>query len=725
MLAGSEERYPLEYVVWRFTRALAWLPLLVLMACGILQPPQATTTPTPTIVSPQSQPEVTSTLQVLESLQVLTPTPLRPIDTPPLPTFTATSPTEPEALILPTELQPTDTLPVPASAATPFADAGTPSNIAGATHSRIPETPTVSAGRLSPAPSKEPPPVAPPSLTSTVIQSAKTESPSGTAGPTQSEVPRAPTSTVSSPTTATAVTSANAETPVPERKNVALLALASASLKSGSARLAIDGDLETVWNSEGYSVQQLTVDLDDFYVVQRLEFVVAQSPPGETRHEIWLGEASGKLTKYGAALNTHTEDREVVVLTIDPAQIIDRVQIRTTKSPSWIAWREVRVFGESLSTSQLETVNLTVTARPQIEWPGIRLVGDIEKPVQVTNARDGSGRLFVVEQTGRIRILKEGDVMTAPFLDISERVSCCHERGLLNVAFPPKYGSKGYFYVNYTNTDGDTVIARYQITANPDIADATSEVIVLVVEQPHEVHNGGRMAFGPKDGYLYIGMGDGGPPGDPEGKSQDPGTLLGKILRIDVESDEVPYAIPASNPFSQSEGSRGEIWALGLRNPWGFAFDRETGDLFIPDVGERQYEEINFQPGDSLGGQNYGWSVMQGLHCFKPSPQCDDTGLTNPIAEYHHSQGCAVTGGAVYRGDEYPRMLGLFFYSDYCSGRIWGLKRVDGEWRSVLLLQSQMQVSSIGEGEDGNLFVVDYNTGAVLKLIDALPEYER
>ena len=247
------------------------------------------------------------------------------------------------------------------------------------------------------------------------------------------------------------------------------------------------------------------------------------------------------------------------------------------------------------------------------QWPAIqvqRLVGGVTQPTHVAAVPDGGGRLWVVEQPGRIRLVRNGVLAQAPVLDITSRVSCCGERGLLSVAFPPGFATKRYFYVNYTNLAGNTVIGRYRLTAD-DVADPASETVVLGVDQPFANHNGGQLAFGP-DGFLYIGMGDGGSGGDPFGNGQSLGTLLGKILRIDVESGTQPYAVPPSNPFVGRAGARGEIWAYGLRNPWRFSFDRATGDLYIADVGQELYEEVDFQPAASRGGENYGWNIMEG-----------------------------------------------------------------------------------------------------------------
>jgi glucose/arabinose dehydrogenase len=353
------------------------------------------------------------------------------------------------------------------------------------------------------------------------------------------------------------------------------------------------------------------------------------------------------------------------------------------------------------------------------QWPQIspvRVLRGLTRPVHVAHAGDGSGRLFIVEQAGRIRVSRGGVLLPVPFLDISSRVGCCGERGLLSVAFPPGYGSKRYFYVDYTNTSGNTVISRFRLSSDPDVADPGSERILLTITQPYPNHNGGQLVFGP-DGYLYIGMGDGGSAGDPQNNAQDPASLLGKILRIDVESGTEPYAVPASNPFAGRTGYRGEIWALGLRNPWRFSFDSRTGDLYVADVGQNQYEEVDFQPAGSSGGENYGWRIMEAGHCFNPDP-CTQTGLVQPVFEYAHTQGCSVTGGFVYRGALYPRMQGLYFLSDYCSGRVWALRRTGISWQSAQLLPGSFAVSTFGEDEAGNVYVADYDAGDVYRLTD-------
>ena len=341
----------------------------------------------------------------------------------------------------------------------------------------------------------------------------------------------------------------------------------------------------------------------------------------------------------------------------------------------------------------------------------LKLVAEgFKLPVHLSNAGDGSKRLFLVEQKGRILIIKDGKRLEKPFLDIQDRVGCCGERGLLSVAFPKNFSVKKYFYVNYTNQIGITVVSRFhQIDA--DIASPQSEEVIFVLRQPYANHNGGQIAFG-AEGYLYIGMGDGGSSGDPKNRAQNTESLFGKMLRIDTESDTKPYGIPQDNPFLDQARYSKEIWALGLRNPWRFSFDRETGDLYIADVGQNAYEEVNFQPASSIGGENYGWRVFEGTHPFKDS-RIDKSDMIIPLAEYDHSQGCSVTGGYVYRGAEFPKLNGVYFYADYCSGKIWGMKR---NWESSLLYDADFSISSFGEDGSGNLYVLDYSNGSVYKI---------
>ncbi len=345
-------------------------------------------------------------------------------------------------------------------------------------------------------------------------------------------------------------------------------------------------------------------------------------------------------------------------------------------------------------------------------------------PVQVTHAGDGSGRLFVVEQPGTIKIIKNGAVLSTPFLDIRSLVSYGGERGLLGIAFHPDYTSNGYFYIDYTNVDGNTVIARYQVSTDPDIADPNSAIVILAVNQPYANHNGGQLLFG-ADRYLYIGMGDGGSGGDPQNNAQDITSLLGKILRIDVDHG-LPYTIPADNPYVGKSGAD-EIWALGLRNPWRFSFDRQTGDQYIGDVGQNTYEEIDFQKFATSGGVNYGWRCREGFHAYTTTSPCNNPGylaqLTDPILEYSHAVGQSITGGFVYRGSQSPAMAGVYFYGDYVQGKIWSIKLLDRNlltWSTPQLeLTTGFSISSFGEDEEGELYVVNYSGGAIYHLADA------
>lgn len=358
-------------------------------------------------------------------------------------------------------------------------------------------------------------------------------------------------------------------------------------------------------------------------------------------------------------------------------------------------------------------------------FPGIRFIpvaGGFILPTHIANAGDGSGRLFIVEQGGTIRIISGNSVLPVPFLDISGKVLSGGERGLLNVTFPPEFVIKQYFYVNYTRVpDGATVIARYQVTDDPNVADPASEEVLLVVNQPFANHNGGMMAFSPVDGFLYVGMGDGGSGGDPNNYAQNltplPGNqhLLGKFLRIDVESGAVPYAIPATNPLFG--GVQNEIWALGLRNPWKFSFDRRTGDIYIGDVGQNRREEVNFRPASSGGRENYGWRILEGSLCFNPPSGCvPPPRYVPPVTEYPHSVGCAVTGGYIYRGAEYPALRDIYYFGDFCSGRIWGLHRSAGGFQRRLLVDTAMLITTFGEGEDGSIYVADRIPGDIFKI---------
>jgi glucose/arabinose dehydrogenase len=339
----------------------------------------------------------------------------------------------------------------------------------------------------------------------------------------------------------------------------------------------------------------------------------------------------------------------------------------------------------------------------------------LQSPVYATFAPGGSDRLFIVEQIGRIRVLKNGQLLSTPFLDIQSLVVSGGERGLLSVAFHPNFASNGVFVVNYTRASsnaadvGDTVIARYRVTQpEADVANPSTAQILLTIDQPQPNHNGGLAMFGP-DGMLYIGMGDGGGGGDvgtghaPQGNGQSLTTLLGKMLRIQVDRTG-PYTVPGDNP-SLGTGTRPEIWAYGLRNPWRFSFDRATGDLYIGDVGQNAWEEIDIELAPSAGGVNYGWPVLEGSHRYRGGSLVGDIG---PTAEYSHAGGnCSVTGGYVYRGTRVPSLQGFYFYGDYCSGRLWSLVLLGGQWHATMILDTDLFISSFGEDEAGELYLVD------------------
>jgi glucose/arabinose dehydrogenase len=362
-------------------------------------------------------------------------------------------------------------------------------------------------------------------------------------------------------------------------------------------------------------------------------------------------------------------------------------------------------------------------AEPEPAWPSINLeliTNSLSQPVHVTHAGDGSGRLFVVGKGGRITIVREGGPLSAPFLDITPIVrSRDLEQGLLGLAFHPSYASNGLFYVNYTDTEGDTVVARYRVSPdNPDIADPGSGSTLLGIEQPAANHNGGHLTFGP-DGHLYIGMGDGGRAGDPWGNAQNTGVLLGKMLRIDVNGGP-PYGIPPDNPFIRDSAARPEIWAYGLRNPWRYSFDRATGDLYIADVGQNRWEWLHHQPGGAGGGQNYGWNRMEGGHCFPPGSSCDPSPFVSPIAEYPSSQGCSIIGGFVYRGPNFPQLDGFYFFGDYCSGRLWAARQhAPDDWRQQELLKSPLRISSFGEDEAGDVYLTSLSDNGLYRLVAA------
>lgn len=369
----------------------------------------------------------------------------------------------------------------------------------------------------------------------------------------------------------------------------------------------------------------------------------------------------------------------------------------------------------SLSLAACSSGNGAPSDGPPADTSGLALqqvAAGLSFPLYLT-APPGDERLFIVERGGRIRIVENGALRPSPFLDISALVSGGSEQGLLGLAFHPDYASNGRFFVDYTDTNGDTRIAEYHVSGDANVADPASAHILLAVEQPYSNHNGGQLAFGP-DGHLYVAMGDGGSGGDPQGHGQDPGDLLGSLLRLDVSAD-TGYAIPSDNPWADSSGARGELWNIGLRNPWRFSFDRGTGDLYIADVGQGEIEEVDVSPRATGGGRgaNYGWNIMEGDACYA-SGSCDRSGLVLPATQYSHAHGCSVTGGYVYRGDDIPSLQGTYFYSDFCSGWVRSFRYENGaatEPRGWPSLAPGGSVPSFGEDARGELYVMSADGG--------------
>ena len=373
----------------------------------------------------------------------------------------------------------------------------------------------------------------------------------------------------------------------------------------------------------------------------------------------------------------------------------------------------------ALLTSTVAYAQDVRTAPPDAAAIQLVPVADgFDRPLYVTHSGNGTGRLFVVEQSGNIWVVSDGQRLETPFLDVSDLLENdvfsggYTERGLLGLAFSPDYATSGIFYINYTDVEGTTIVARYHVSADdPDVADPASAETILWQEQPYANHNGGHMAFG-ADGYLYISLGDGGSGGDPENRAQNLGTWLGKILRVDVSGET--YALPEDNPFVGTEDALPEIWAYGLRNVWRFSFDRATNDLYLADVGQNQWEEVNFQPADSAGGENYGWRPYEATHPYSGEPASESMVL--PVAEYGHNLGASISGGYVYRGAAVPDLVGAYIYGDFGSGNIWSLYRdANGDWQNNLFMSnSGHTISSFGEDENGELYLVDYN-GTILR----------
>lgn len=442
--------------------------------------------------------------------------------------------------------------------------------------------------------------------------------------------------------------------------------------------------------------------------------------------------APGQLTSSSAASSNNSDTRALEFEQFDLSSFIPLLN----EGANMLA---IHGLNDGAGSSDfLILPRLVVTDSLPPVWPDLQLgtpITNANSPVALTHAPDGSGRLFIVERAGRIRIWDGGALRT--FLDLRSRVntndSGGDERGLLALAFSPGYATNGHFYVNYISSNssprGSTVISRFTVNpANADDGIETSEEVILVIPQPEPNHNGGQINFGP-DGYLYIGMGDGGGAGDLHGSvgnGQANDTFLGKMLRIDVEGlpdPGLPYAIPADNPFLLDTQVPNEIWAFGLRNPWRWSFDRKTGDMYIADVGQYEWEEVNFIPAASTGGENFQWRRVEGFNTFNSGTPLTKGTSTDPVFEYDHNAGSSITGGYVYRGSSFPRMEGIYYFGDYNSGRIWGLQRdPSGNWIDRQFLDTSLNVSSFGEDEAGNLYVASLFTGDIYRLSDTRGE---
>ena len=442
--------------------------------------------------------------------------------------------------------------------------------------------------------------------------------------------------------------------------------------------------------------------------------------------------APGQLTSSSAASSNNSDTRALEFEQFDLSSFIPLLN----EGANMLA---IHGLNDGAGSSDfLILPRLVVTDSLPPVWPDLQLgtpIANANSPVALTHAPDGSGRLFIVERAGRIRIWDGGALRT--FLDLRSRVNTSDsggdERGLLALAFSPEYATNGHFYVNYISGNssprGSTVISRFTVNpANADDGIETSEEVILVIPQPEPNHNGGQINFGP-DGYLYIGMGDGGGAGDLHGSvgnGQANDTFLGKMLRIDVEGlpdPGLPYAIPADNPFLLDTQVPNEIWAFGLRNPWRWSFDRKTGDMYIADVGQYEWEEVNFIPAASTGGENFQWRRVEGFNTFNSGTPLTKGTSTDPVFEYDHNAGSSITGGYVYRGSSFPRMEGIYYFGDYNSGRIWGLQRdPSGNWIDRQFLDTSLNISSFGEDEAGNLYVASLFTGDIYRLSDTRGE---
>ncbi len=385
--------------------------------------------------------------------------------------------------------------------------------------------------------------------------------------------------------------------------------------------------------------------------------------------------------------------------------------------------------GTPTGTVASPTIAATTTPVPPTPEPSavagslrLDVVADgLRGPVDVVAADDGTDRIFVVQQEGQIRVVRDGTLVDGPFLDIAERISAGGEQGLLGLALHPDFPDDPRFFVDYTDLEGDTVISSFTTSLDADSADPESERVLMRIDQPFANHNGGAVVFGP-DGMLYIAMGDGGSGGDPEGNGQRLDTHLGKILRIDVdvpEGQDPAYAVPPDNPFVGTSGALPEIWHIGMRNPWRIRFDAPTGDLWIGDVGQGAWEEIDVAR-SGQGGLNFGWNRMEGFDCYEPSDGCDQSGLTLPVAVYGRDGGCAVVGGVVVHDPAQPGLDGRYLFADECSGNMWTLDPVGDERREPTpILESGRSISAISQSASGAVYLVDLRSGELLRAVAA------
>jgi len=445
-------------------------------------------------------------------------------------------------------------------------------------------------------------------------------------------------------------------------------------------------------------------------------FVVTVTPAADT---LSIAATATLTATIVDASGSPVADR-VVWATLDPgvatvASTGDRTAQVTAVRPGGTT--VIASFGGSGGTSAI-----IVSAIPTLQL----IATGLAQPLYVTQPPTDTSRLFILEKPGRIRVIRNDTLLATPFLDITSLVATGGEQGLLGIAFHPNYANNGQFFIDYTDLAGDIQVVRYTVSTDPDIASPGSAQTILSVSHPtYTNHNGGLVRFG-LDGYLYIGVGDGGGEGDPSGNAQSTTVLLGKLLRIDVDGVS-PYGIPADNPFVSLAPARPEIWAYGLRNPWRFSFDRATGALYIADVGQDLWEEVDVQPGASGGGQNYGWNVLEGNHCFNPLTDCNTVGLVPPVLEYSHgvndANGCSITGGYVYRGTRLPALVGHYFYGDYCGGWVRSFRYLNGaiqDQRDYPQFGTLLALTSFGEDTRGELYITTWY-GNVWRIVPALP----